>query len=192
MRGKTFGAMNVLFLAGIQSMVIPSKHNPPPFSSLLLYSNNHAVFLLVMQFVPYEKSFIGAEYLVIPTVLCLMPFSCLWAGTISSAGGGGSEEPTRSRHTSGAGTMSKLPFAKYFSSAHSTSQVNSRTLSGATATSHPHTPRTTQGVSNHIDKLYPELRSEDHIAVTQTYSVHSDASSRHGSTVQERGGSENV
>lgn len=38
MRGKSFGAMNVLFLAGIQSMILPSMYNPADayrFASIL-------------------------------------------------------------------------------------------------------------------------------------------------------------
>jgi hypothetical protein len=38
--------------------------------------------------------------------------------------------------------------------------------------------------SNHLDKLYPELREDgEHIAVTQTYTVSSDRSSRNDSAV---------
>ena len=136
-----------------------------------------------MQFVPAENTFLGAEALVVPSVLCLMPFSCLWAGTISSANGQGCDEPTRTRPSVGDGS-SRVPFAKYFSSAKMESPDNSgRNLSGATETGQiqpgPFSPTTT----NHLDKLYPELRDDDHIAITQTYTVHSDETSRHGSAV---------
>jgi len=150
---------------------------------VVLLSNRLSVFFLIMQFVPARNTFLGAEYIVVPCVLCLMPFSCLWAGTISSANGQGCDEPTRTRHSIGTGT-SRIPFAKYFSSDKTNSQHNTaRNLSGDTATGHPHAGPMSPTTSNHLDKLYPELRDDDHIAVTQTYTVHSDESSRHGSAV---------
>lgn len=146
-------------------------------------SDSLAVFFLIMQFVPAEHTFMGAEYVVVPSVLCLMPFSCLWAGTISSANGQGCDEPTRTPHTVGK-SSSNAPFAKLFSSAKSNSQISTaRNLSGATATGHPRANHTSPTMTNHLDKLYPELRDDDHIAVTQTYTVHSDETSRHDSAV---------
>jgi hypothetical protein len=136
-----------------------------------------------MQFVPSENTFEGADYLVLPSVLCLMPFSSLWAGTISSANGQGCDEPTRSRHSLGTGP-SKIPFANLFSSGKSTSPDHtSRALSGATETGRGHKSPMSPTMPSHLDKLYPELRDDDHIAVTQTYSVQSNQSSRHGSAV---------
>ncbi|ERF75740.1 hypothetical protein EPUS_01570 [Endocarpon pusillum Z07020] len=167
MRGKSFGAMNVLFLAGIQSMILP-------------------IFFLIMQFVPEQHSFIGAAYIVIPSVLCLMPFSCLWAGTISSANGQGCDETNRTPHS--LGLSSKLPFAKISSSAKSHSTNNTtRNLSRASATSQHRRVKPVKSArpttNNHVDKLYPELRDDDQIAVTQTYTVHTDGSSRNDSAV---------
>lgn len=136
-----------------------------------------------MQFVPAESTFMGAEYVVVPCVLCLMPFSCLWAGTISSANGQGCDEPTRTHHSIGRGS-SRIPFAKYFSSGKSNSPSNTaRNLSGITETEHPQGSPMSPMTSSHLDKLYPELQDDDHIAVTQTYTVHSDQSSRVGSAV---------
>ena len=133
MRGKSFGAMNVLFLAGIQSMILPSmyrrillNHVPPrPLSNSLL------VFFLIMQFVPAQYTFAGAEYVVVPSVLCLMPFSCLWAGTISSANGQGCDEPTGRRLSIGR-RSSRVPLVKFFSAAKSNSATDAAgDLSGA-------------------------------------------------------------
>lgn len=147
------------------------------------FSDCSPVFFLIMQFVPADNTFQGAEYIVVPSVLCLMPFSCLWAGTISSANGQGCDEPTRTRNSGGRGS-SKVPFGKYFSSVKSESPPSTaRNLSGATATVHPHANPMSPTTSNHLDKLYPELRDDEHIAVTQTYTVHSDQSSRHESAV---------
>jgi len=192
MRGKSFGAMNVLFLAGIQSMILPRTYPILLFHfSFYPSSDGRAVFFLIMQFVPAEHTFIGAEYVVVPSVLCLMPFSCLWAGTISSANGQGCDEPSRRRHTFGK-RSSKAPFGKLVSSAKSDSQVTTaRNLSGATATGPPPAtpvrPATANPVSpastNHLDKLYPELRDDEGIAVTQTYAVRSDDPSRNDSAV---------
>jgi hypothetical protein len=186
MRGKSFGAMNVLFLAGIQSMILPRTY---PIMLLFPLSvcpipDGHAVFFLIMQFVPAEHTFIGAEYVVVPSVLCLMPFSCLWAGTISSAQGQGCDEPTRTRHMLGK-KSSKAPFGTLFSSAKSESPITTaRNLSGVTATGPP-PPATpvSPATTNHLDKLYPELRDDEGIAVTQTYAVRSDDPSRNGSAV---------
>ncbi len=153
-----------------------------------------------MQFVPIDHSFNGSEYVVIPSVLCLMPFSCLWAGTISSANGQGCDETNRKPHSLGI-PSSKLPFAKLFSSSksHSTTDNTTRNLSGATTTSQRTRARSSKSgnpgrstkptksarptTNNHVDKLYPELRDDDQIAVTQTYTVHTDGSGRNDSAV---------
>jgi hypothetical protein len=163
----------------------PTKYaQSPEICGHLYISNNLSVFFLIMQFVPYDHSFVGSEYVVVPCVLCLMPFSCLWAGTISSANGQGCDEPTRKRHSTIDRGSSKVPFAKYFSSAKSNSPDHTaRTLSGATETGHSHDNHKSPATGSHLDKLYPELRGEDHIAITQTYTVHSDESSRHDSVV---------
>lgn len=184
MRGKSFGAMNVLFLAGIQSMILPSMYNSFQIVSLSVQlSNNPSVFFLIMQFVPAQYTFAGAEYVVVPSVLCLMPFSCLWAGTISSANGQGCDEPSDKRLSIGR-RASRVPFAKYFSSAKSNSAPDTaQNLSGATQTGRPHASPVSPTSPNHLDKLYPDLHEDGHIAVTQTYTVHSDKSSRHGSAV---------
>lgn len=183
MRGKSFGAMNVLFLAGIQSMILPRESNHSLFVLLGALSNSDAVFFLIMQFVPSQNTFLGAEALVVPSVLCLMPFSCLWAGTISSANGQGCDEPTHPRPSVGEGS-SRVPFAKYFSSAKTESPHNTaRNLSGTTANGQIHPGPFSPATTNHLDKLYPELRDDDHIAITQTYTVHSDETSRNGSAV---------
>lgn len=138
-----------------------------------------------MQFVPAKNSFQGAEYVVVPCVLCLMPFSCLWAGTISSANGQGCDEPTRIK-SSPRRSSSKVPFAKIFSSTKSNSPDDTdRNLSGVTEVSHPEKSAKGPLTSNHLDKLYPELREDERerIAVTQTYTVHSDQTGRNDSTV---------
>jgi hypothetical protein len=160
-------------------MLLPFSFYPSP--------DSRAVFFLIMQFVPADHTFIGAEYVVVPCVLCLMPFSCLWAGTISSANGQGCDEPTRTPHTLGK-RSSKVPFGKLFSSAKSDSPMTTaRNLSGATATSTATAPPPVIPVSpattNHLDKLYPELRDDEGIAVTQTYAVRSDDPSRNDSAV---------
>jgi Fungal pheromone mating factor STE2 GPCR len=184
MRGKSFGAMNVLFLAGIQSMILPRTY-PTILFPFVFYpsSDGRAVFFLIMQFVPSEHTFIGAEYIVVPSVLCLMPFSCLWAGTISSANGQGCDEPTRTPHSLGK-RSANAPFAKLFSSAKSESPTTTaRNLSGATATGPPNPTPMSPKITNHLDKLYPELREDERIAVTQTYGVRSDNTSRNDSAV---------
>lgn len=152
-------------------------------SPLRSHSNILSVFFLIMQFVPAQYTFAGAEYIVVPSVLCLMPFSCLWAGTISSANGQGCDEPSGRRLSAGR-QSSKVPLVKYFSAAKSNSPTDATGgLSGASESGHPRVSPTTPTGPNHLDKLYPELHDDGHIAVTQTYTVHSDQSSRHGSAV---------
>ena len=157
--------------------LVPIPFRPPSLLTKCL------VFFLVMQFVPYDQSFWGAEGMVIPSVLCLMPFSCLWAGTISSTTGQGCDEPRSVGHGALHSTAEKMPFGKGLLTFKQKAFNNDpeANLSGDTAAVHHEQSGSKRRSSNHIDKLYPtndtQIDDEDEINVMQTYHLHEEHSS---------------
>ena len=157
-------------------MIIPSKCTHLRCRCLTL-----AVFFLSMQFVPYGKSFWGAESMVVPSILCLMPFSCLWAGTISSRTGQGCDDADKAGHGMLESTTGRFALSKRRKSEHET-ETTTRNLSGDTAAGFP-ASRLKRSGSNHLDKLYPTHdTSDDSDDIVEESSKERESSSHYDSS----------